>query len=205
MQVDPRPRPRAGDRRPGQTPHTFDANAFATDGGANASWKFEAAKATIADVQLHKNAKIELIKKVPLFSRCTKTELAALAAEADELTVPEGRTLARQGASGREFIVIVEGTAEVTKEGQPINRLGNGDFLGEIALVSGAPRTATVVTTSKARLLVLTDRAFSRVVKEMPSVQGSILKALSERLEADALGGLPPSPTGYVKQRTSNR
>ena len=164
----------------------------------------KAPKATIAHVQLHKNAKIELIRRVPLFSRCTKRELAALAAEADELTVPEGRTLARQGASGREFIVIVDGSAEVTKGGRPINRLGKGDFLGEIALVAGVPRTATVVTTSKTRLLVLTDRAFGRVVKEMPSVQGSVLKALSERLEADALGGLPSRPTGHVKPRVSD-
>lgn len=138
-------------------------------------------------VRLHKNAKIELIKSVPLFSRCTKRELAALALEADEVILPEGTVLTRQGASGRQFIVIVEGAAVVKKNGRTINRLGRGDFLGEIALISGAPRTATVATTAQTQMLVLTDRAFRRVTKEMPSVQGSVLEALSERLQADAL------------------
>lgn len=138
-------------------------------------------------MRLHKNAKIELIKSVPLFSRCTKRELAALALEADEVILPEGTVLTKQGASGREFIVIVEGAAVVKKNGRTINRLGAGDFLGEIALISGAPRTATVATTAQTRMLVLTDRAFRRVTKEMPSVQGNVLEALSERLQADAL------------------
>jgi CRP-like cAMP-binding protein len=138
-------------------------------------------------VSLRKNTKIELIKRVPLFSRCTKRELAAIAGEADELVVPEGRTLARQGATGSEFVVIVEGSAEVRKNGRKINRLGAGDFLGEIALISGAARTATVTTTSEARILVLNDRGFRRLTKEIPSLQASVLKALSERLQADAL------------------
>jgi CRP/FNR family cyclic AMP-dependent transcriptional regulator len=138
-------------------------------------------------VSLRKNMKIELIKRVPLFSRCTKKELAAIAGEADELVVPEGRTLARQGVTGSEFVVIVEGSAEVRKNGRKINRLGAGDFLGEIALISGAARTATVTTTSEARILVLNDRGFRRLTKEIPSLQASVMKALSERLQADAL------------------
>lgn len=138
-------------------------------------------------MSLRKNVKIELIKRVPLFSRCTKKELAAIAGEADELVVPEGRSLSRQGATGREFVVIVEGSADVQKNGRKINRLGAGDFLGEIALISGAPRTATVTTTSEARILVLNDRGFRRLTKEIPSLHASVLKALSERLQADAL------------------
>jgi CRP-like cAMP-binding protein len=138
-------------------------------------------------VGLRKSVKIELIKRVPLFSRCTKTELAAIAGEADELLLPEGRTLSRQGATGREFVVIVEGSAEVRKNGRKINQLGAGDFLGEIALISGAARTATVTTTSETRILLLNDRGFRRLTKEIPSLQASVLKALSERLQADAL------------------
>lgn len=136
---------------------------------------------------LGKNVKIELIKRVPLFSRCTKTELAAIAGEADELVLPEGRTLSQQGATGSEFVVIVEGSAEVRKNGRKINQLGAGDFLGEIALISGAARTATVTTTSETRILVLNDRGFRRLTKEIPSIHASVLKALSERLQADAL------------------
>jgi CRP/FNR family transcriptional regulator, cyclic AMP receptor protein len=138
-------------------------------------------------VQLRKNAKAELIKSVPLFSRCTKKELAAVAAEADEVTMPAGRILAKQGARGREFVVIVDGSAVVRKNGRKLNDLGSGDFLGEIALISGAPRTATVTTTSESRVLVLTDRAFKRLTDQMPSIQTSVMKALSDRLQADTL------------------
>jgi CRP/FNR family cyclic AMP-dependent transcriptional regulator len=137
-------------------------------------------------VRLRKNAKVELLKKVPLFSRCTKKELEALAAETDELDVPAGKPLTQQGDRGREFMVIVAGAADVTKNGRRINRLEAGDFLGEIALISGAPRTATVTTTSESLLLVLTDRGFRRVIQKMPSVQASVMRALSERLQADA-------------------
>ena len=138
-------------------------------------------------MRLHKNAKIELMRSTPLFSHCTNKELAALAAEADELMLPAGKELTRQGERGREFIVIVEGSADVKKNGRRINRLRSGDFVGEIALISGGPRTATVTTTSEARLLVLTDRAFRRVTGEIPSVQASVLRALAERLHADSL------------------
>jgi CRP-like cAMP-binding protein len=138
-------------------------------------------------VRLRKNAKVELIRAVPLFARCTSRELAALAAEADELVVRGGATLTRQGERGREFIVIVDGSADVSRNGRRINRLAAVDFLGAIALISEAPRTATVTTTAESLLLVLTDRAFRRVVEQVPSVQASLLKALAERLQADTL------------------
>ena len=138
-------------------------------------------------MKLHKNAKIELLKGVPLFSHCTKKELEAIAAEADELFLPEGSELTRQGGHGREFMVIADGSADVKKNGRLINVLDSGDFLGEIALISEAPRTATVTTSAPTRLLVLTDRAFERVTGAMPSIRASVLKALSKRLQADAL------------------
>lgn len=138
-------------------------------------------------MRLRKSAKEQLIKSVPLFSRCTGRELAALASEADELTVPEGKDLTKQGERGREFMVIVDGSARVLKNGRTINELGAGDFIGEIALLADVPRTATVTTTSETTVLVLTDRAFKRVADKIPSVHTSLLTALSERLQADAL------------------
>lgn len=138
-------------------------------------------------MRLHKNAKIELIKRVPLFSHCTKRELAAVAAEADELVLPAGKALTTQGARGSEFVVIVDGSADVKKNGRRVNQLQSGDFLGEIALISGAPRTATVTTTSETRILVVTERGFKRLTRELPSIHASVVKALSERLQADAL------------------
>jgi CRP/FNR family transcriptional regulator, cyclic AMP receptor protein len=138
-------------------------------------------------MRLRKNAKIDLIKSVPLFSSCSKKELEAVASQADELTLPAGKALTKQGDRGREFMVIVDGSAEVRKNGRKVNVLGPGDFLGEIALISGGPRTATVTTTSESDILVLTDRAFRQLTKQMPSIHGSVVKALSERLQADAL------------------
>jgi len=136
-------------------------------------------------VPLRRNAKVELLKAVPLFARCSKKELAAIAAEADELDMPAGRDLATEGASGREFIVLVGGAAEVRRGGKPINTLGDGDFFGEIALLTGSPRTATVTSTTPCHLLVLTDRAFRRVTDAMPSVNEKVLQALAERLPPD--------------------
>ncbi|MFN2628744.1 MAG: cyclic nucleotide-binding domain-containing protein [Gaiellaceae bacterium] len=138
-------------------------------------------------MRMRKDAKMERLKEVPLFSRCTRKELAAIAAEADELTLRQGKELTRQGERGREFVIIIDGSADVIQNGHRINRLGSGDFLGEIALIAGAPRTATVATTSETHVLVLTDRAFRRVTNEVPSVQNSVLRALAERLQADAL------------------
>ena len=138
-------------------------------------------------MRVRKDRKRELIKAVPLFSHCSKKELDRLAVELDEIEMPSGRVLAREGEPGREFVVLVEGTAEVTKNGRRVNVLNAGDFLGEIALISGSPRTATVTTTSDSDLLILTARSFQRVTKEMPSVQASVLKALSDRLAADTL------------------
>jgi CRP/FNR family transcriptional regulator, cyclic AMP receptor protein len=138
-------------------------------------------------MRVRKDRKRELIKAVPLFAHCSKKELARLASELDEIEMPKGRVLTREGEMGREFVVLVDGSAEVTKDGRRVNLLGAGDFLGEIALISGGPRTATVTTTSDSDLLILTARSFARVTKEMPSVQASVLKALSERLAADAL------------------
>jgi len=139
-------------------------------------------------MRLRKDRKRELIQAVPLFSHCSKKELDRLVTELDEIEMPKGRVLTREGETGREFVVLVDGTAEVTKNGRRVNLLRAGDFLGEIALISGGPRTATVTTTSDSNLLLLlTARSFARVTKEMPSVQASVLKALSERLAADSV------------------
>jgi CRP/FNR family transcriptional regulator, cyclic AMP receptor protein len=134
---------------------------------------------------LRKNAKIELLRNVPLFERCSRRELALIAALADELTLAAGRKLTQEGKPGREFIVLVEGTAEVRRKGRRVNVLVGGEFLGEIALVTDRPRTATVTTTTPARLLVVTARDFRRLMEEMPSIQAKVLAALAARLPGD--------------------
>ena len=138
-------------------------------------------------MRLRASAKEQLIKSVPLFSHCSRAEIMALAGEADELTLPTGKELTRQGESGREFMVIVDGAAKVEKNGHLVNELGPSDFLGEIALLSDVARTATVTTTTETTVLVLTDRAFRRVADKIPAVHESLVAALSARLQDDAL------------------
>ena len=138
-------------------------------------------------MRLKATAKEQLIKGVPLFSHCNRAELEALAMEADEITLPEGKELTVEAERGREFMVIVDGAAKVMKGGQLVNELGPSDFLGEIALLSDVPRTATVTTTRETTVLVLTDRAFKRVADKIPSVHESLIAALTARLQDDAL------------------
>jgi CRP-like cAMP-binding protein len=136
---------------------------------------------------LHRNQKVELIKKVPLFANCSKQELGEIAQLADEIDLGEGKVLIREGERGREFFVLLEGSAEVTRDGGSLNTLGPGDFFGEIALVSHSPRTATVTTTSPVRALVITDRSFQRLLEDAPSMQLKVLQALAERLAPQSL------------------
>ena len=138
-------------------------------------------------MRLHKDAKIDLLKNVPLFAGCSKTELQRIASLADELDLGDGTTLIREGERGREFIVIAEGTVKVTRNGKQLRELGAGDFIGEIALVADVPRTATVTATSPVRLLVVTDRAFRGLLEQMPSIAKKVLQSLGERLHADAV------------------
>jgi CRP/FNR family transcriptional regulator, cyclic AMP receptor protein len=138
-------------------------------------------------VRIRKDTKVELLQGVPLFASCSKAEIQRLASLADELDLGEGATLIREGERGREFLVIVDGTVSVTKRGKTIRDLGSGDFIGEIALVSDVPRTATVTATSRVRLLVVTDRAFRGLIEEMPSIATKVLQSLGERLHADAV------------------
>jgi CRP/FNR family transcriptional regulator, cyclic AMP receptor protein len=133
-------------------------------------------------VRLRGNQKVELIKRVPLFSRCSKRELEQVAKLADEIDLREGKEMTREGERGREFFVLLDGQADVTKNGRKINSLGKGDFFGEIALVSKAPRTATVVATSPIRALVITEQSFRRLMETSPEIQAKVLEALAERL-----------------------
>ena len=138
-------------------------------------------------MQLRKNAKIELIKKIPLFRHCTRKELAEIATIADELDLRDGTMLTREGKSGREFFVIVEGEADVLMNGHWVNSVRRGDWLGEIALLTGQPRTASVKAASPMRVLVITHRNFSNLLDRSPEIQRKILLSMAERLATAAL------------------
>lgn len=136
---------------------------------------------------LHRDEKVELIKHTPLFANCSKRELQEIAHIADEIDLREGKEMTRQGAPGREFFVLLEGEADVSRDGEIINKLGPGDFFGEIALVEDTPRTATVTATTPVRVLVITDRSFKRLLEKQPEIQRKVLVALVERVKP-ALG-----------------
>ena len=136
----------------------------------------------IVIVKLRDNTKVDLIKAVPLFSAASKAELAEIAGIADEVDLPAGKTLIEEGDTGREFFVLIEGTADVMQGGRKIRTVGPGDFFGEIALISKAPRTATITTTSPVRALVITDRAFRQLLEHSPQIAVTVLTALAERL-----------------------
>ena len=135
---------------------------------------------------LRSDAKMKLLKSVPLFAGCSKTELRQLARIADEIDLREGTVLTREGRSGREFFVLIDGTAEVTKEGKRIADVGSGDWFGEIALLTDQPRTATVTASSPVDVLVITDRRFREVVETMPSIALKVLACVGDRLARDA-------------------
>lgn len=138
-------------------------------------------------MQLGHNSKIDLIKRVPLFSSASKAELAEIASIADEIDLPEGKTIIKEGDSGREFFVLIEGTADVERGGRKVATIGPGDFVGEIALIAKTPRTATITTTSPVRTLVITDRAFRQLLDHSPQIQIGVLQALAERLAPTSL------------------
>jgi CRP/FNR family transcriptional regulator, cyclic AMP receptor protein len=136
-----------------------------------------------------RNAKVELLRGVSLFSACSNRELTRIASLADEIEVPEGRVLIRQGEPGREFFVIIEGKAKVLRRGRRAKTLGPGAGIGELSLLDQGPRSATVTATSDMFLLVLDSRSFSSLITEVPSVASKIFRVMAERLrEAEQAG-----------------
>jgi CRP/FNR family transcriptional regulator, cyclic AMP receptor protein len=137
-------------------------------------------------VPLTKNEKIELLRRIPLFAECTKAELVEVAISADEREAASGQVLTQEGQRGREFFMLIAGAVAVTRGGRKLADLGPGDWFGEIAILTYKPRTATVTATSPVHLLVISDRAFRRVVETTPRIALKVLRNVAERLEYDA-------------------
>ncbi len=136
---------------------------------------------------LRRDRKIELIARAPLFAGCSKKEVARIASLADEVDIPAGRALTHERRTGREFCVLISGSADVRKANKKIATLSDGDFFGEIALILDAPRSATVSATTPVRLLVIERRAFQSLMEEVPSIQTKVLQALAARLAHESL------------------
>jgi CRP-like cAMP-binding protein len=131
--------------------------------------------------------KVDLIAHVPLFAGLSKSELGQVASIADEIDLPADKVLIREGERGREFFVLLEGEAEVTRKGKKLATRRAGEFFGEIALVSNLPRIATVKTRKPVRALVLRDIEFRALLQRAPTIAVKVLQAVADRLPPDAV------------------
>ncbi len=130
----------------------------------------------------NKDTKVRLLGGVLLFSACSRGELGRIASLVEEVEVPAGKVLAREGDPGWEFFVVAEGQAKATKRGRRIASFGRGSFFGEMSLLDEGPRSATVTAETDMQLLVLDSRSFSALVAENPSVSRKLLRGMAERL-----------------------
>ena len=128
------------------------------------------------------DAKLELLSKVPLFAGLDRASLEHVARLADEIDLPADKMLLHEGELPYEFFLIVEGQVRIERDGQQLNVLGPGDFFGEIALLDGGRRTATVTTQTPVRLLVLGTREFHSLMAEYPEIRVSVLGQLADRV-----------------------
>ena len=132
--------------------------------------------------RLTQDTKVEALRRAPLFEGLSKKELIELARVTEDLHVPAGTVLCKEGTLGREFYVIVEGEADVTRGGKLVATRTAGEFVGEIALLTTTRRTATVTATSALRCLILMRGDFRRVLDENRSIERKVLEALADRL-----------------------
>jgi CRP/FNR family transcriptional regulator, cyclic AMP receptor protein len=126
--------------------------------------------------------KIERLKEVPLFEGCSKRQLRSLAKIAQVFDVAADTVLTRAGEPGDEFFLIVDGTARVDVSTEKHAPLHPGEFFGEMSLLDGGPRSATVVAATPIRLLVISRRHFSVLLKEVPGLTQTLLTTLSRRV-----------------------
>jgi CRP-like cAMP-binding protein len=131
-----------------------------------------------------KDPKLELLHSIGLFARLDRHDLERLGQLTDEVDVPAGKVLMRQGERGAEAFVVVSGRLSVERSGQHIADRGPGEVVGEIALVSDTPRTATVTATEPSRLFVIARREFHALMDRQPSIRLAVLDELARRLSA---------------------
>jgi CRP/FNR family transcriptional regulator, cyclic AMP receptor protein len=125
---------------------------------------------------------VDQLSRVPLFSGCSRKDLQTIARVVKDIDHADGVVIAREGEPGVGLFVIVDGTAEVTIGGSKKATLGPGDFFGEIALLDGGPRTATVTATSDIQMLGLTEWVFRGLMQEHPTIAVKTLQQMAARL-----------------------
>jgi len=136
------------------------------------------------------------LSKVPLFANCSKRELSRLLSLARTETVEAGHTLFVEGAPSKDLYVIVSGTAAVKRNGRRIGRVGAGDVVGELGVILGGPRTATVVAETPIEWLVLDQTSLRAAIAEVPGLGWHLLQSVASRL--DQAGKRSSSQYDYV-------
>ncbi len=131
-----------------------------------------------------RDEKLDLLQGIPLFAGLDRHHLERLGMLTEEVDVAPGKVLIRQGEHGDDLMVVVTGEVGVERDGARLSRLGPGDFFGEIALIAGGPRTATVTAEAATRLLVVNHRDFHALMEEFPAVAAQVLMTLAHRIRA---------------------
>ncbi len=131
-----------------------------------------------------RDEKIDLLRTVPLFAGLGEGGIERVSTLADIIDLPADRLLMAQGDQGSEMFILVSGSARVERDGQPLGERGPGEVLGEIALLDGGPRTATVTLAEPSRLLVVARREFQVLMDEFPEIRLRVLEAVAQRLRS---------------------
>lgn len=126
---------------------------------------------------------VDTLRHVPLFEELDASELQSIADSMHEANAPAGATVTAEGGPGDGFFVIESGEAGVTIDGQPRATLTAGDYFGEVALLLGSTRTATVTARTDLRLHALTPFRFRTLVEESPSIAWKVMQSMAARLE----------------------
>ena len=132
--------------------------------------------------RISQDERVRRLEEVPMFADCTRKQLRAVAAISKVVELPAGTVLTRTGEPGDAFFVIVDGSATVEVSPRARSRLGPGDFFGEMSLLDGEPRSATVQAETDVRLLVIQRLNFQVVLREVPDLLHKILITLTRRV-----------------------
>ena len=132
--------------------------------------------------RFRQDMKVDALKRSPLFEGLSRRQLVEVARLTDDLEEPAGTVLCAEGSRGREFFVITDGEAVVTRGGKRLATLGEGDFFGEIAVLEPVRRTATVTAATSLRFFIVSDHAFNAVLATDPGIERKVLRALARRL-----------------------
>jgi len=127
---------------------------------------------------------IDVLQRVPLFAGLERKELESIAASMRERTFPAGDTVTQEGAGGAGFFVVENGEAEVTVHGEPRGSIGPGDYFGEIALLTGSDRTATIVAKSDLHCYGMTPWDFRPLVESNPGIAWKLLQSMADKLRS---------------------